>query len=411
MYIQAVGTGHRRLRLFIGASVFLAALAFYLSNATRLAPCFFATNDGPFLGGDTIEIAEAMGQITFSGDMRKHLLFSVVTAPLVNAVGSVLGVGEKKAIIYVLGSLAAAAVTSTWWVLARHVTTALYALLFAVVYGVAFVNLIVYSIPETYAVTGLAIIGYFWLLLSRAPGITLRDACVHGLAAGLAGLFNPPLLSLLAVSVLHAAERGALRRNVMFAGTALVVALVVFALPYALIHGTKILDFGLNYMRSWASFHNLAEIRNTSFVYISFFVVSFLSPLDMSAPGYSLRDFLNYLTQPHLLLTIILYAALTFIAVKAAIASADKLLVSILVWILIMVTFYTYFNPREAALYAGQIVFPLILLMARGMTSVRPPHWLGPIIVSAFAASLVLQNVPALYRTPSSKVCEAALPP
>jgi hypothetical protein len=340
----------------------------------------------------------------------------VVIRPPVKAIEQLPGVDQDTAIVYVLGVIAATAVTSTWWVLARYATSAVYALLFAVVYGVAFVNLMLFSIPETYAVTGLAIIGYFWFLLSRRPGNLGRDPELHGLAVGLAGLFNPPLLSLVAVSALHSSERGAFRRNVTFAGTALVVAFVVFALPYALIHGTKILDFGLNFFREVRSFHNLGEIRKTVFVYISFFLVSFLSPLDMSAYGYSLRVFLNYLTQPRLLLTTMLYAALTFMAVKAAIASADRLLVPILVWILIMVTFYTYFNPGEAVLYAGQIVFPLILLMARGMDSVRMPYWLGPVMVGAFAASLVLQNVSVLYRTASflaanPKVCFLRLRP
>ena len=357
------------------------------------------------------DIATAMRHLELYADMQKHLLFSVVTRPLVKAVGGLLGVDQNAAIVYVLGAIAATAVTSTWWVLVRYVTTALYALLFAVVYGVAFVNLILFSVPETYAVTGLAIIGYFWFLLSRPPGNSLRDAYPHGLAAGLAGLFNPPLLSLLAVSVLHGAERGAFRRNVVFAGTALVVALVVFALPYALIHGTKILDFGLDYARQYASFQNLAEIDKIVFVYISFFVVSFLSPLDMSVETYSLGNFLNYLTEPRLLLTVVLYAALAFVAVKSAIASADRLLMPILVWIFVMVTFYTYFNPMEAALYAGQIVFPLILLMARGMDTVRMPYRLAPIMVGAFAALLALQNVSVLYRTASfvaanPKVCE-----
>ena len=314
--MQADATRLGRFRLLVGVSLFLAALVFYLSNLTHLAPCSFASNNGPFLGGDPHNIASAMRHLTFSGDMRKHLLFSVVTRPQVTTIGRLLGVDENTAIVYVLGAIAATAVTSTWWVLARHVTTALYALLFAVVYGVAFVNLILFSVPETYAVTGLAIIGYFWLLLSRAPGNSPRDASLHGLAAGLAGLFNPPLLSLLAVSVLHGAERGALRKNVAFAGTALVVAFVVFGLPYALIHGTKILALGLYYTRQLASFDNLAEIEKIVFVYISFFVVSFLSPLDMSVATYSLGHFLNYLTEPRLLLTIMLYAALAFVCVK-----------------------------------------------------------------------------------------------
>jgi hypothetical protein len=400
--------GFGAIQILVGVLLFLAALAFYLSNLMHLAPCFFVSNNGPFLGGDTHDVAMAMSHLELHA--RKHLLFSVVTRPLVKAVGGLLGVDQNAAIVFVLAAIAATAVTLTWWVFARYATTALYALLFAVVYGLAFVNLILFSVPETYALTGLAIIGYFWFLLSRGPGNSVRDAYPHGLAVGLAGLFNPPLLSLLAVSVLYGAERGALRRNVVFAGTALVVALVVFALPYALIHGTKILDSWLYYTREYASFQNLAEIDKIVFVYISFFVVSFLSPLDMSVVTYSLGDFLNYLTEPRLLLTVVLYATLTFVAIKGAIASADRLLMPILIWILVMVTFYTYFNPMEAALYAGQIVFPLILLMARGMDTVRMPYRLAPVMVGAFAALLALQNVSLLYRTASfvaasPKVC------
>ena len=413
--MQSEATRLGRIRLLAGVMLFFAALAFYLSNLTHLAPCFFASNNGPFLGGDTQEIATAMMHLELYADMQKHLLYSVVTRPLVKAVGGLLGVDQNTAIVYVLGAIAATAVTLTWWVLVRHVTTALYALLFAIVYGVAFDNLILFSVPETYAVTGLAIIGYFWFLLSRPPGNSLRDACLHGVAAGLPGLFNPPLISLLAVSVLYRAERGVFRRNIAFAGTALIVALVVFALPYVLIHGAKILNFGVDYTRQYASFQNLAEIDKIVFVYISFFVVSFLSPLELSVENYSLGNFLNYLTEPHLLLPVMLYGALAFAAVKSAIASSDRLLLPILVWIFVMVTFFTYFNPREAALYANQIVFPLILLMARGMNSVRMPYRLGPIMVGVFAALLALQNVSVLYRTASfvaanPKVCEWCAP-
>jgi hypothetical protein len=45
------------------------------------------------------EIAAAMRQLTFTGDMQKHLLFSVVTAVPVNALGILFGVDENTAIV------------------------------------------------------------------------------------------------------------------------------------------------------------------------------------------------------------------------------------------------------------------------------------------------------------------------
>jgi hypothetical protein len=414
--LQARGVGSRLVlrRLLIGLSLFLVALAFYFYNLRYLAPCFFATNTGPFLSGDTVDTAQVMKAITFSGDMQKHLLFSLVTAPLVSITRRLLDVDENTAIVYALATISATTVTVAWLVLVRHVTTVWYALLFAVIFGVAFSNVVLFSVPETYAITELVIIGYFWLVMSRAPASSMRDAYLHGFAAGLAGLFNPPLLSLLIVSILYGIQRRTIRRHVAFAGAALAAAFVVFALPYAIIHGSSIIHYGLEYTRGHASLHNLVEIDKIVFVYVSFFIVSFLSPLRISIEQYSLVNFDKYVTEPQLLLTITLYATLMIIAIKAAIRSTDSLFLPTFVWIFVMVTFYTFFAPHDGPLYASQILFPLILLMAQGINSVRVPYQLGHVIVAAFAVSLALQNISALYQTASfvatnPKVCKTGI--
>jgi hypothetical protein len=108
--MQADATRLRRLRLLTGVSLFFAALAFYLSNLMHLAPCSFVSNNGPFLGGDTYDIAVAMRHLELYADMQKHLLFSVVTRPLVKAVGGLLGVDQNAAIVFVLAAIAATAV-------------------------------------------------------------------------------------------------------------------------------------------------------------------------------------------------------------------------------------------------------------------------------------------------------------
>jgi hypothetical protein len=391
-------TAGGRLRPLIGAALFAAALALYLGNLTQLAPCFFASNSGPFLGADSFEIAAAMRELTFAGDMEKHLLFSAVTWPLVTGVAAALSVDQNTAIIYVLALMAAAAVTSAWWVLARYVTTTLVALLFALVYGLAFVNLVLFSIPETYAASGLAITAYLGLVLARGSRTGAGEAVLHGFAAGLAGLFNPPLLSLLVVSALHRVERRALGKAAAFAAIALAAAAVTFAIPYALLRGPAILDFVAGYTRQWASFAHLVDPGKIAFVLVSFFVVSFLSPLEQSAAAFALADYLNFVAEPRLLLTVAVYGALMFTAARAAVGTRDRLFPAVLAWLVVMLVFYTFFNPAEAPLYAGQAVFPLAVLLARGLQASRL-GWPGTALVAAFAGLVALQNLPVLHRT------------
>jgi hypothetical protein len=100
--------GFGAIQILVGVLLFLAALAFYLSNLMHLAPCFFVSNNGPFLGGDTHDVAMAMSHLELHA--RKHLLFSVVTRPLVKAVGGLLGVDQNAAIVFVLAAIAATAV-------------------------------------------------------------------------------------------------------------------------------------------------------------------------------------------------------------------------------------------------------------------------------------------------------------
>jgi hypothetical protein len=387
-----------RTAIYVCAALLLAAFALYYSNATRLAACFFASNNGPFLGGDTYDIAAAMRDLSFSGDMEKHLLFSAVTWPLVRSVSTLFSVSVDAAILYVLGGIAAMTVLAVCWVLARHVTTAINASFFALAYAVAFVNLMLYSVTETYAVTGLAIIAYFALVLARGSRSGAGEAVLHGFSAGLGGLFNPPLLSLLVVSVLYRVERRAFGSTVAFAAIALAAAVATFAVPYALLRGAPILDFLVGYTKHWASFAYLVDPAKIAFVFVSFFLVSFLSPLELSVVTYSLDDYANFLTEPRLLLTVAVYGALILVAAKAAVGTRDRLFPAVLAWLLVMLAFYTFFNPAEATLYAGQAVFPLIVLLARGLHAAHL-GWRGTALVAVFAVLLALQNLPVLYRT------------
>ena len=107
--------------LLISASVFLVSLIVYTPQIIHLSPILFSNNNGPFFGADTVEISDAMRQLTFSGDMRRYFLFSVATAPVVYILEKILRISENRAIVMSLGLIAASNLTLGWRVLSRFV--------------------------------------------------------------------------------------------------------------------------------------------------------------------------------------------------------------------------------------------------------------------------------------------------
>lgn len=383
--------------LLIGASIFLVSLAFYLLNLFHLSPLFFASNGGPFFGADTVDISNNMRVPTLHMDMRKHLLFSVVTESLVDVVGLVFRLSEDRAIMVSLGLMSAANVTFAWWILNRFVTSMALATALAVAYGLTFSNAVFFSIPETYSLSNWFILVYFALLLSmkniRSPG----SAAVLGASAGIAGLFNPTLLSLSLVGVLYRWRWGELKAVIGYGALTLLVALPVCILPYAYVHGMENVEYISNYTNEWASVSNLFEIDKIILVCASFLLFSVVSPFMLLTKVIGLDDLLGYVQNPLAMATLLLYSGIGVTAIAQAIRCSDRLVLPILVWLGVMLAFFVYFNPKESLLYSSQILFPLALLVARGLVNSPLPDRYKTGLVASLAVLLALTNIPVLY--------------
>jgi len=382
--------------LLIGAGLFLVSFVFYLLNLLHLSPDFFR-GGGPFLGADTFDITKAMRVPTFHYDMKRHLLFSVVTESLVDVVGLVFRLTEDLAIIVSLALMSAVNVTFAWLVLWRFATSMALATALAVTYGLFFSNIIFFSIPETYTLSNLFIIAYFALLLLIRNERSMASAAILGAAAGAAGLFNPTLLSLSLVGFLYQWRWSEMKQGIAYGFVTLLVALVVCGVPYLYVHGMGYVEFVSDYTNQWASLNNLLEVDKYAMVGAGFLLYSVVTPLTSLTKVVTLDELAGYLSDPLALVTLVAYVAFVILASGRAIRESDRLVIPVLAWTGVMLLFFIYFNPGEALLYSSQILFPLVLLAARGLavTSLSDRFKTG--LIAGFAFLLALNNIPVLY--------------
>jgi len=383
--------------LLVGAGLFLVSFAFYLLNLLHLSPYFFS-GGGPFFGADTFDISKAMRVPTFHYDMQRHLLFSVLTESLVDVAGLIFRLTEDMAIMVSLALMSAANVTFAWWTLRRFVTSMALATALAVTYGLYFSNIIFFSIPETYTLSNLFIIAYFALLLLIRNERSLASAAILGAAAGVAGLFNPTLMSLSLVGFLYQWRWSEKKQGIAYGFVTLLVALVVCGVPYLYVHGMGYVEFVSDYTNQWASLGNLLEVDKYAMVGVGFFLYSVVTPLTSLTKVVTLNDLAGYLSDPLTLVTLIAYIAFVILASGRAIRDSDRLVIPVIAWTGVMLLFFVYFNPPEALLYSSQILFPLALLAARGLAVMSLADKFKTGLVACFAILLALNNIPVLYN-------------
>jgi hypothetical protein len=350
---------------FRTAGVFATGLVGYTGIAIALAPLSLNTNNAIF-GADTREIAATMTHVTFDGDMHRHPLFSLITAPIVNGLQFLPWIDEHRAILLTLGLIAATNLTLAWVILNRLLASKIVALFLTVMYGLMFSNLVLWSIPETYALAGVAILAFFWLFLRHLEDATFQTDALIGVSIGLAGLVNPPLLSLLVIVVVYQwlnAESISEAVAHWFAS-----AIGLFLVGYALTGGLAGVEHTVGTAEKWGSLANLLDLKQWLFVCLSFFVGSVVSPVSTwISSDVWLHDFLSYQDRPWAWFALSCWLVVAIFGLAMAIYHKDPLVLPILSWVAVMVTFYVYFNPHEAMLYSSQCLFPLLIVSVRGL--------------------------------------------
>jgi hypothetical protein len=386
---------HINKGLLTGCVVFVLWGVIFLFNLRHFQPVVFSQNSGIF-GADTQETSQWMRQIGFDQDMRKHLLFSVVTSPAVKVIRGVFNnISEDNAIILVLAIIAACNITLAYVTLVYFLPNVFQAFWFSALYGMMFSNLVVFSIPETYSLSGLFILFYFLCLFKMKHLSPLYLSITLGVIAGTASLFNPPLLSLVAMQVIWIIRNqptGTHKYRACLWGVS--IAVILYALPNLLIHGKSYFDYAIPYIHMYASLKNFLNLYNVGTVVLGFLFYSFISPMDMLADNVPFRYFQNYFLSLPKIILLVIYAIILAYGIKIW-RSRKEIMGPLAIWCLLIVCFYIYFNPLEAMLYSPTMTFPIILFISWAFVNISGRmKYYG---LAAFTLLLLAQNFGTLY--------------
>jgi hypothetical protein len=381
------------------ASVFFTAFLFFLFNLWFLSPVTFA-RDNVIFGADTSGVFDELGQVISSdNDFFKHPFFTLTAYPLVHALQWAPFLDERSSKLLVLALLSALCIVGAFLLLKGYFSSTRLALLFTCLYAFFFSNLVIYSIPETYSMSNLAILLYLSYLLRVRGSLDGRNSLVLSLLAGFASLFNAPLLSLMIIHLVLLLRRFAFKRWALLAVVNVMLGGLVFLLANFLIHGWAFLNTYRYYANGWASIGNLLDMGSVATVIVDFFLFSVLNPTGQLPRSLGWQDLSGYWRSPlgtvlfPLLASYICYSLFT--AIKH---HKSRLLAgSLLSWMLLMALFHTYFNPREAMLYSSQILVPLSFILALAFETIRVRTRIKYGVMATACALLALNNCLSLY--------------
>ena len=379
------------LALLVGAS------SLYLYMAVQLEDVVFNRTNAIF-GSDTTESAQAMRWFNFRGDMAKHLLFSPVLSTLVKALGAVLPISEAHSMFLAVALLGGFNVGLAFVALRSLGAARSLAGVWAAVYAMFFWNVVLFSIPETYVLSNLLILTYLAILFHVVHRPARSVSVGMGVLAGIAALANPPLLLLSVVHpIVRARElglRGASRLLVLDA----LAASLVFTMTSLLVFGDsfpwKLLDRGL----PQASVLHFVQPRQGATVVSSFLLFSVISPTANLPSQLSTGDLAHYFNSALGTGLVAVYGAGLLVTAARLVRQRDGIDYALIVWALLMGGFYTYFNPQEAILYAGQVGFAILVLIVRTVGTRSSRTTLAAVF--GFGLVLALHNLSVVYAGP-----------
>jgi len=377
------------------AAWFVVWLVLYSLTARHLAPICFLHNDAIY-SADTRDNFKAMNHYTLVTDSRKHLLFSAATVPLVRTLLAV-GVQSFHAMYIVMGFLAALNITLALLNFTRLVVDPVAALWAGAVYGLAFSNLVIFSVPETYSVSGIMIQVYLFALLRSGSLAPHRRSALLGFLSGLAALFNPVLLSLGAFHLLPGTWQD-LKRPRYYAGAtlAVAVALTTFVIPNLAAFGSGFLQYNVKYVGKFSSLRNFGSFQAVSTVFASFTLFTLIAPVRRLTLLLPVSEFWRLFQSARGVTLLAIYSG----TVVSGLRFWRKRLAfeyRAAIWCAVLLVFYIYFNPREAILYSTQVLFPIVLFLA--LTSERVPRPLARVMMATFLLLLAVNNLNVIRHT------------
>lgn len=380
--------------LGIPLAVFVSACVLFTYTQQQTSGFIYWFDDWVFYA-DSSGSYERMKELSFEGNMWRHPLYPLVVHPLFLFLRHVLDLGKREAARSIVALLAAVNTALFCHLLLRSLKDKPAALLFTGLYAAAFSNLVFFSIPETYSLAHIGILGFFLALIRFPPDLSSRRAVLYGAYAATGALLNPPLGLLLGaycgLLLRRVSWRPALRPVLLAAAS----ALALYLGANLLLLGPEFFGRSQNLAHRWATPANYLDLKNWLNVGVSFFLYSLLSPLDELERSIGLRQFTGYFRSPGLLAVFLVLAGFLAAALwRLRRQLADDLVLGACLWLGVLFIFHVYFNPREALLYSPQALGPFLLILARAWEGIP---WRGkPLLLALLAGGMAAVNMACL---------------
>jgi hypothetical protein len=236
---------------------------------------------------------------------------------------------------------------------------------------------------------------------------TARPWTRLGPLAGVAGLCNPPLLTLVGLPAMRTLLAGRLRHAIIIGlatGTiALALVLAVVLTHSTLKWGTPWAYFtrSAGYTEHYSGLKHVTRFRYLSNVVSCFLLFAVASPIN-SIPGHNLNRLAaaRYLEDVGGLVALAAVALILGGAAASLFGRYWRTALPLAAWIAAMAVFYTFFNPADAMLYSTQVQGVLAVLACLGFAShTRGPRTLYLLLATAVLL-LALRNLPIVLLAP-----------
>lgn len=411
-------TPRARGRVILGIVVASVASIGYFGTLRLLEPHVSAHDDLVF-SADGESAIQALVWGPSAPRATNHPLFLLVrpVARLIRtaAPGTLT---RTDAILAALALIAALNCLTMYAILSGLLSSTAMAAWFSGLYAVCLSNLVLFGVPEVYSLATLTVLIYLFFVLRRRGTSDFSEAMLFGLLAALAGLANPPLLSLSVVYWASLWRQHSWVRLATLGTVSVSAAGFCFSLGYLLASGlisrtgagyrpltlsTLFSDqamtafgSGLTHVDTFGSLANIGDPALTSTVLLSFVFYSVITPIHSLAAHLTEADAWGYFGSLSGLACVLTYGGLLLSAVFASARGGDPTMRGLLVWFALMLGFYMYFSAEHAMLYAVQVVPVLVLVTATYFSRLSGRLSVKYIALAAWTWLLVDRNLSAL---------------
>ena len=379
--------------------VFVIGMLFFYFIQRYLAG-IIPLQDNIVFGADVQDTVEALQTINFMEDMQKHVLFMPTLSPIVNFFNTLPFASYSRSIRMTYALLAGLNLLLIYILMKKLKVSQGISFLVVFLFMSSFSILVIYGIPETYQMSNLLIGLYLLAFLSVSENLKWQDSILLSLLAGIAALYNYPLLSLMGIHLFLMIQKFNFKKWLFIAAINILIGILIIGSVNYLVFGPYFLNNMKNYAADWASITNFLNIENYANVFSNFLLFAIISPVDHLPNAMSWQDGIRYFSTYLGIILIVSWGSwLLYSAYHLAISKKlDMIKMALIAWVGVMMLFYVYFNPNEACLYASQTVLPILLICSKIFDDSFKSSKSKFYILVTFCLLLAINNGLAIYN-------------